>query len=117
MLLTCSVGQTVIKMNLPFLRRLKAKKDRCAKTLTNRQSPFLLQEAESISYGVSDKANQAEATSRSLYSDADNATYTVETDLEPKIAKAKNDVKMVGSGQHSRNSKSGIHEVLTRPSL
>ena len=116
MLLTCSVGQTVIKMNLPFLRRLKAKKDRCAKTLTS-LTPFLLQEAESISYGVSDKANQAEATSRSLYSDADNATYTVETDLEPKIAKAKNDVKMVGSGQHSRNSKSGIHEVLTRPSL
>ena len=51
------------------------------------------QEAESISYGVSDKATQSEARTRSLYDEAVAAADTLRADLEPRIESAKNDVK------------------------
>ena len=50
-------------------------------------------EAESISYGVSDKATQSEARTRSLYDEAVAAADTLRADLEPRIESAKNDVK------------------------
>ena len=53
------------------------------------------EEAESISYGVSDKATQSEARTRSLYDEAVAASDTLRTDLDPRIESAKNDVKQV----------------------